>query len=80
MKPCKYFLNTNPLVGQLPTQRITELSITISSEDIFKPSRDLRYDFPKQPSDVFCKKGGLINFVNFTGKSLCWSLFLRQKH
>ena len=26
--------------------------------------------------EVFCKKGVLKNFANFTGKRLCWSLFL----
>ena len=29
----------------------------------------------KQPPEVFCKKGVLKNFANFTGKHLCWSLF-----
>ena len=29
-----------------------------------------------QPPEVFCKKGVLKNFANFTGKHLCWSLFL----
>ena len=30
----------------------------------------------KQPPEVFCKKGILKNFANFTGKQLCWSLIL----
>ena len=30
----------------------------------------------KQPTGVFCKKGVLKSFTNFTGKHLCWSLFL----
>ena len=30
----------------------------------------------KQPPEVFCKKGVLKNFANFTGKHLCWSLFI----
>ena len=25
----------------------------------------------KQPPEVFCKKGALKNFANFTGKQLC---------
>ena len=29
----------------------------------------------KQPSEVFCKKGVLRNFVKFTGKHLCQGLF-----
>ena len=34
--------------------------------------------FQKQPPKVFCKKGVLKNFAHFTGKHLCWSLFLIQ--
>ena len=30
----------------------------------------------KQPRELFCKKGVLRNFANFTGKHRCWSLFL----
>ena len=30
----------------------------------------------KQPPEVFCKKCALKSFANFTGKHLCWSLFL----
>ena len=30
----------------------------------------------KQPQEVFCKRGVLKNFVNFTGKHFCLSLFL----
>ena len=30
----------------------------------------------KQPLELFCKKGVLRNFANFTGKHLCWSFFL----
>ena len=30
----------------------------------------------KQPTEVFFKKDVLKNFANFTGKHLCWSLFL----
>ena len=30
----------------------------------------------KQPSEVFCKKGALENFVKLTGKQMCQSLFL----
>ena len=31
---------------------------------------------PKQPLEVFCKNGVLKIFEDFTGKQLCWSLFL----
>ena len=30
----------------------------------------------KQPPEVFCKKGVFENFAKFTGKHMCWSLFL----
>ena len=29
-----------------------------------------------QPPEMFCKKRCIQNFANFTGKYLCWSLFL----
>ena len=32
----------------------------------------------KQPSDVFYKKDVLTNFSIFTGKHLCWNLFLNK--
>ena len=34
----------------------------------------------KQPQEVFCEKFVLKNFANFTGKQLCWSLFLIKLH
>ena len=36
----------------------------------------IRVKRQKQPLKLFCKKGVLRNFANFTGKHLCWSLFL----
>ena len=33
----------------------------------------------KHPTEVFYKKGVLKNFANFTGKQLCWNLFLNLK-
>ena len=33
----------------------------------------------KQPPLVFCKKGILRNFANFTGKHLCQNLFLSKE-
>ena len=38
------------------------------------------YDFyyKKQPPEVFCKNGVLGNFVKFTGKHLCQSLFFNN--
>ena len=30
----------------------------------------------KKPLKQFCKKGVLRTFANFTGKRLCWSLFV----
>ena len=32
--------------------------------------------YKKQPLKVYCKKRVLKNFAKFTGKHLCWSLFL----
>ena len=32
----------------------------------------------KQPLKMFCKKGVLINFAEFTGKYLCQSLFFNK--
>ena len=34
----------------------------------------------KQPTEVFCKKRFSKKFANFTGKHLCWSLFLIKFH
>ena len=34
--------------------------------------------FHRQPPDVFCKKGVLKNFANFTWKYLCWCLFFNK--
>ena len=36
-----------------------------------------KYYFQKQPLEVFCKKKCFKNFPKFTGKYLCWSLFLK---
>ena len=32
----------------------------------------------KQSPEVFCKKGVLKNFANFTGKHPCWNIFYNQ--
>ena len=32
----------------------------------------------KQPREKFCKKAVLKNFAIFTGKHLCWRLFIDQ--
>ena len=43
----------------------------------FQPAVHFEYKpIQKQSSDVFCKKAALKNFTIFTGKHLCWSLFL----
>ena len=36
----------------------------------------LERNLKKQPARVLCKKGVLKNLAKFTGKNLCWSLFL----
>ena len=39
---------------------------------------NLETDFPSsEASEVLCKKGVLKNFTKFTGKHLCWGLFLK---
>ena len=35
-------------------------------------------DTMKQPLEVFFKKGVPKNFTNFTGKHLCWSIYLHS--
>ena len=47
----------------------------ISSTQITRDVMCVQY-VQKQPSEVFFKKVVLKKFVNFTGKNLCWSLFL----
>ena len=42
---------------------------------IFEQNVTVAY-FKNQSSEVFCKKSALENLANFTGKYLCWSLFL----
>ena len=39
---------------------------------------DPKFDFQKQPPDVFREKGVLRNFATFTGKHLCQSLFFNK--
>ena len=34
--------------------------------------------FQKQPPGMFCEKGVLKDLINFTGKHLCWSLFVTE--
>ena len=43
---------------------------------LLRTSLTTRLKPQKQPLELFCKKGVLRNFANFTGKHLCWSLFL----
>ena len=38
----------------------------------------LNYTFQKQPPEVFCEKGVLRNFIKFSGKYLCQSLFFNK--
>ena len=48
--------------------------------DVFKIFAKLilvhRVIYSSSPSQIFFKMGFLKNFANFTGKHLCWSLFL----
>ena len=38
--------------------------------------RSFIYNVVTAKLEVFCTKGALKNFANFSGKHLCWSLFL----
>ena len=51
-----------------------------SNKDLFSSMTiNLTLDnIQKQPPEVFCKKGILINFASFTGKHLCHSLFFNK--
>ena len=39
----------------------------------------MRVKRQEQPLELFCKKGALKNFVNFTGKHLCWRTPILKK-
>ena len=48
-----------------------------------KKNQKVRHDIlqlrkQKQPSDMFCKKGVLKNFLNLIGKHLCQSLLFNK--
>ena len=42
----------------------------------FMVVKNYAFSGQKQPPEVFYQKGVFKNFVNFTGKQLCWSFFL----
>ena len=50
--------------------------IVIRSEKM--KAKYMKENVQKQPPEVFYKKGVLRNFVKFTGKHLCQSLFLKK--
>ena len=50
---------------------LNDQKIPLSNE----PRRSLGF-VQKQSPELFCKKSVLKKFENFTGKHLCWSLFL----
>ena len=43
-----------------------------------KTAAEAHVQFQEWPPQVFCEKSVLKNFSNFTGKHLCWSLFLTK--
>ena len=63
----KYFFSGESSIYCWPSQRFL-LRTPSPSKIRLKPQ--------KQQLELFCKKGVLRNFANFTGKHLCWSLFL----
>ena len=48
---------------------------TASRKRFFTSWGSTFHHFQKQPQDAFYKKAALKNFLIFTGKHLCWSLF-----
>ena len=53
---------------------ITWLDFQAESESLVEELKSIKIQ--KQPPGVFCKKRCCKNVANFTGKHLCWSLFL----
>ena len=49
--------------------------ILFSGEFLLRTPSKTRLKRQKQPLELFCKKGVLWNFANFTGRHLCWSFF-----
>ena len=48
------------------------------SRHMIKFCQVLKFKLQKQSSSVFYKKGALRNFAKFTGKHLCWNIFLNK--
>ena len=55
------------------TNRLVRTASEESAKDFFFIKKNV---CQKHPSEVFCKKEILKNIAYFTGKHLCWSLFL----
>ena len=54
----------------------TLLHVGYSESSIVNQSNQTFEYWKKQPPQVFCKKSARKNFEYFTGKDLCWSLFI----
>ena len=70
------YTNTEAQVGEETSLRFCQncLANTTIFYIMILGSRLFRSSFP----EVFCKKGVLKSFANFTGKHLCQSLFLNK--
>ena len=58
------------------TKRFNQLCQSFQLKSSHRSPPEAVLSIKKQPPEVFVKKGVLENFANFTGKHLCWSLFL----
>ena len=65
-------------VNQIKLHYVISYSIPITVKSTFRPFSALwQYSRSSRP-EVFCKKGVLRNFIKFTGKYLCQSLFFNK--
>ena len=71
--PMSLFYFINPIVFIILKKLLAAI---IRKSPVFMCRWSLSTYYFKQPLGVFCKKGVLKNFGNFTGNRLCWSLFL----
>ena len=60
----------NMILGNQGRFMLNDQKISLPNE----PQSSPRF-VQRQSPEVFCKKGFLKKFANFTGKHLCWSLF-----
>ena len=64
--------------AKIQIEHMTFLLFSCEYCKVFKNSFSIE-DLQKQSLQMFFKIGVLTSFVNFTGKHLCWSLFLKNQ-